>query len=123
MSSYKKDFSEVIKRNNLPYKTKKSINWGTGNIIYQTYIIEDEYGCRIPHSFNGLPAVLVTNSDGVILEMKWYLNGELHRDNDEPAHVRSKYHIWGELNVWYKNGCIHRDNDKPAYIRSYENGF
>ena len=47
-------------------------------------------------------------------EIKWYKNGKLHRDNDQPATM-----WWEGFTIWYKNGKLHRDNDKPAII---ENG-
>ena len=43
----------------------------------------------------------------------WYQNGELHRDNDLPAH------IWADgSQFWWKNGKRHRDGDLPAAIYS-----
>lgn len=39
----------------------------------------------------------------------WYQHGELHRDNDQPAME------WANGNKeWYQHGEMHRDNDRPA---------
>lgn len=66
----------------------------------------------------------------------WTRNGELHRDDDEPAEVMpdQKYRAWwfrGERHrgndlpavedgsgsqFWYMNGELHRDGDQPAFI-------
>ena len=40
---------------------------------------------------------------------EWYRNGELHRDDDNPAVVRAN-----GTKYWGKNGKLHRDDDKPA---------
>jgi hypothetical protein len=45
---------------------------------------------------------------------RWYLNGELHRDEDEPAVIFAD-----GARIWYKNGEIHRVG-APAVI--YEDG-
>jgi hypothetical protein len=43
----------------------------------------------------------------------WYLNDQLHRDNDLPAVE------WNNGDkAWYRHGKYHRDNDLPAYISS-----
>jgi hypothetical protein len=39
------------------------------------------------------------------------LNGELHRDNDQPAVI-----VGDGTQIWYMNGKMHRDNDRPAAI-------
>jgi hypothetical protein len=43
---------------------------------------------------------------------KWYLYGNLHRDDDKPAVI----HKDGTCE-WYQHGKRHRDGDKPAVIR------
>ena len=52
----------------------------------------------------------VTDSWG---NKKWYQNGELHRDGDEPARINS------DQKEWYQNGELHRDGDKPAMIDTF----
>jgi hypothetical protein len=43
--------------------------------------------------------------------VRWYLNGQLHRDNDLPAIE------WNDGDkYWYQHGQLHRENDLPAYI-------
>src|ERR1700722_5431120 len=49
-------------------------------------------------------------SDGT---KEWYQNGNLHRDNDQPAIICPN----GDRE-WYQNGNLHRDNDQPAAIYS-----
>ena len=44
---------------------------------------------------------------------RYYKNGKLHRDGDEPAFIDS----YGAEEYW-KNGERHRDGDQPAYIWS-----
>lgn len=44
---------------------------------------------------------------------RWYRDGVLHRDDDEPAA------IWiSGARQWYRDGLLHRDNDKPAVTRA-----
>ena len=46
-----------------------------------------------------------------VYSIEWYKDGEVHRDNDQPAL------IWESgRQCWYKNGKQHRDNNKPAII-------
>ena len=61
-------------------------------------------------------------SSGEPWKERWYLNGKLHRDNDEPAMIRYP-HLFsgiylGGKQVWYKHGAKHRDNDLPAEMLS-----
>ena len=35
---------------------------------------------------------------------RWYYNGQLHRDNDQPAVIKSD-----GTQIWWKNNQIHRD--------------
>src|SRR5437762_1986503 len=56
------------------------------------------------HRFDG-PAVILKGGE------KWYSNGELHRDFDEPAIIY--YNLY---QIWYMNGLIHRDHNKPAMV-------
>ena len=45
---------------------------------------------------------------------KWYNeDGELHRDDDLPAVIKT----YG-TQEWYRNGKLHRDNDLPAIIKA-----
>ena len=62
------------------------------------------------HRDNDQPAII--RSDG---SKEWYQNGKLHRDNDQPAIICSNGN-----QTWYQNGKLHRDNDQPAII--YPNG-
>ena len=74
----------------------------------------------------------VINELGTI---RWYREGQLHRDFDLPAIISSngiqQWYKKGELHrdqSWYKNGKRHRDGDKPACVWSngtqawYKNG-
>jgi ribosomal protein L25 (general stress protein Ctc) len=56
-----------------------------------------------------LPAII--HSNGTQL---WYMNGQLHRNNDLPAVICSD-----GTRFWYINGKKHRDNDLPAVIYPY----
>jgi hypothetical protein len=51
-----------------------------------------------------------TDIDGV---QKWYKNGKLHRDGDQPAVITRP--VNGDQ-YWYQDGKRHRDGDKPAMI-------
>jgi hypothetical protein len=63
---------------------------------------------------------------------KYYTNGKLHSENDEPAHIYTLFAIGHtfslQVKVWYKNGLRHRDHG-PAWVRSdgqfeyYQNGI
>jgi hypothetical protein len=66
---------------------------------------------------------VATTSSGEPWKEHWYLNGKLHRDNDEPARIRCPHIYFGTIyvggtQVWYKHGRKHRDNDLPAEIFS-----
>ena len=50
--------------------------------------------------------IVVEEADGTI---KWFVNGELHRDKDKPAIEDVDGNKW-----WYLNGKLHRDNGEPA---------
>lgn len=41
----------------------------------------------------------------------WYMNGKLHRDQDQPAIIRAD-----GTREWWVNGQCHRDNDLPAIV-------
>ena len=43
--------------------------------------------------------------------IKWFKDGKLHRDNDQPAEIYAD-----GTRCWYKDGKPHRDNDLPAVI-------
>jgi hypothetical protein len=65
---------------------------------------------------------VATQSSGEPWKERWYLNGKLHRDDDEPAmlrypHIFSGIYLSGKQ-VWYKHGNCHRDGDEPAEIYS-----
>ena len=58
--------------------------------------------------FDMLKYSITTNEDRTTT---YRFNGEIHRDNDQPAVIYpdgTKY--------WYQNGMPHRDNDQPAVI-------
>lgn len=55
------------------------------------------------HSINDLPA---HTNDG---NLRWYYNGNPHRENDLPACIN----VNGNMH-WYYNGNRHRENDLPA---------
>ena len=50
-----------------------------------------------------------------ISEQRWYIEGQLHRNNDNPSVI-----INGDQK-WYKNGLLHRDGDMPAVIENNGN--
>ena len=56
------------------------------------------------HRDNDQPAVVYRNG-----KKTWWVNGERHRDNDQPAYIGS----YGRK-YWWVNGKQHRDNDQPA---------
>ena len=60
-----------------------------------------------------LPTIEYANGD-----KEWYINGNLHRENDQPAIVRKN----GDKQ-WYVNGRLHRENDLPAIENSYGDKF
>jgi len=67
------------------------------------------------HREHNLPAV-----KSFLGTKEWYKNGELHRDGDLPA-VESCFGI----KEWYKNGYRHRDNNLPAveYLDGYKKWY
>jgi len=92
------------------------------------------------------------DNSGTYMDTYYYVNGTLHRENDEPAMIMSdgsiEYRICGERHregdkparitakgseLYAIKGALHRDFDKPAIIRKrsdkiwkcewYQNGF
>ena len=61
------------------------------------------------HRENDESAIEYANGD-----KEWWINGKLHRENDQPAIIYSFYKLW------YKNGKYHRVNG-PAI--EYDNGI
>ena len=57
---------------------------------------------EIPKDFTGIAEY----PDG---SKEWYLNGKLHRDNDQPAIENAN-----GSKEWRLNGELHRENDLPA---------
>ena len=43
----------------------------------------------------------------------YWVNGEVHRDEDQPAVIFADGTKW-----WFQNGRLHRDNDLPATINA-----
>lgn len=76
-----------------------------------TDVIGDEFLSNEP-----LDNETINHGNGVVQEFRngierWYKDGELHRDGDQPAIIYddgSRY--------WYQHGQVHRDADKPAVI-------
>lgn len=64
------------------------------------------------HRDGDLPAVIY--ADGTRC---WWKNGKRHRDNDLPAIIC----VNGDRG-WFKNGLPHRDGDKPAVISPSTSG-
>lgn len=66
------------------------------------------------HRENDLPALKIG------LKFFWYQHDQLHRDNDQPACIEfddeNKTQI--KLQCWCQHGELHRDNDLPARIWS-----
>lgn len=76
----------------------------------------DEYG-------NLLPAYIEQLDEECdrLQKVKYYHNGQLHNDNDNPAII--KYYFSGNLKCkeWFNHGSQHRDNDEPAHISYFGN--
>ena len=66
------------------------------------------------HSFNNKPA----HSDIKLDIRRFYHNGQLHRDNDNPAIISYDNVSKGWNYYFYKNGQLHRDLDKPSTLLS-----
>jgi hypothetical protein len=58
------------------------------------------------HMEGNAPAI-ITRENGY-LRKEWWINGERHRDNDQPA-VKTPH-----IKEWWIRGKKHRDNDLPA---------
>ena len=65
------------------------------------------------------PAIVCANGT-----VKWYRNGDLHRDGDEPAVIRAD-----GTREWWQNGLRHRGGNLPAIVHAdgtqewWRNGF
>ena len=63
-----------------------------------------------------MPAKHIYNDDGTV-ELSWYFDDKLHRDNDKPAYM--KYDKFTSIPIdhkYFQYGNLHRDNDKPAVL-------
>ena len=64
------------------------------------------------------------NDDNSLSAIYYFVNGKLHREDDQPA-----VEYADGLKYWYQNGSIHRDGDKPAILCAngtkewYQNGI
>ena len=64
---------------------------------------------------------------------EWYLDGQLHREDDQPAVIDKDTKYWCKYGIlhregdrpaiitkkaeaWFKDGRLHRDGDQPAFI-------
>ena len=74
----------------------------TNNICITTL---RNYKC---HSSNDIPSILYHDNTIRI----WHLDGERHRDGDQPAYIDDN------VRMWYQNGLKHRDDDLPAVFQS-----
>jgi hypothetical protein len=74
--------------------------------VQTIFWVEFQYDGKC-HSFNDQPAIINLHGD-----KDWYQHGNLHRDNDQPASIRSI----GGKREWYQHGERHRDNDNPAVV-------
>ena len=72
--------------------------------IFITYRLNHKY-----HNVGDLPACIYTDTTGTKFS-EWYKHGQLHRDNDMPAVIKTAY------KEWYQNGKLHRDNNMPAIM-------
>ncbi len=61
------------------------------------------------------------NNNGIIVIQKYFKEGKLHKDFNEPAFIC--YNKDGTISsqIWFKDGNEHRDNE-PAFIYYNENG-
>ncbi len=49
---------------------------------------------------------------------KYYTNGQLHSENDEPAVIGQNKNRW--IKTWFKHGLLHRDHG-PAFVENRYN--
>jgi len=107
---------------------------GANRYLNELYLEDWRYVYRIclhhqPHNYEG--EVIVDNYG----TQCWYKEGNLHRDEDQPARIFSngnqEWHKEGKLHregdqpalictcghqEWYKEGKLHREGDRPAII-------
>jgi hypothetical protein len=102
---------------------KKIYHWRVDGFYYRendmpSKVTPDERtwhknGTLSVHRDNNLPAREYYEPDGTtVRESIWYKDGQIHRDDDEPAWIDYK----NQTMKWYKNGEPHRDGDMPAVI-------
>lgn len=67
--------------------------------------------------------LIYRNYNGKIQSIRYYKNGNLHREGDLPAYVT--YHLNGKLKseMWNINGGEHREGDKPCIIGYNNDGI
>lgn len=73
----------------------------------------ETYLNNVLHSFDGKPAVIKYDNNGLVIQEEWYNHGVQHRDN-EPAFIQ---YVKDKIvcKKYFKNGLLHNDNE-PAEI-------
>jgi hypothetical protein len=84
------------------------------SLIFPLLEVKDKVSLRtVNKEFYGLLSPIIYDIVDTNGTLKWYKEGKLHRDGDEPAE------IWAnKTQRWYKEGNQHRDGDEPAVIQS-----
>jgi hypothetical protein len=102
-------------------------------IDHHGYTVWYRFGKK--HRDNDKPAKEFLTEGSVHRIMEWWVNDQLHRENDLPAIIReilddkANYALKHRFECWFKNGVRHRDGNKPAVVDSdgdvsyYKNGF
>lgn len=92
-------------------KTRAVGYFDNGSLQYTEDYINGKRSTRFTYYSNGQPSIV-----------EWYnAKGQLHRDDDQPAHV--KYYSNGSIceQIWYRNGKKHRRGDQPAEREYFDN--
>lgn len=75
------------------------------------------------HDFGDEPAYIrYWRGTDIVKCKRWYKNGKLHGDHDEPAWIEYSGSGIVTETRWYNNNVIEREGCQPAYIRWNENG-
>jgi hypothetical protein len=92
-------------------KCNKSVVKKVSNIKLIFYITQLFINCIIFIKMSDIKCEIETQGSCEI--KRWFKDGQIHRDNDEPAVITSN-----GAQHWYQNGQLHRD-DGPALICPY----
>lgn len=86
--------------------------------------LQEKYACAapIPYPDMSVATIFEYYEDGTKKRERWYKNGKIERDGDQPSYV--DYYPDGkvEMKMYDHDGAAWRENDEPCYVSYYNSG-